>query len=820
MTQWLARLLGYRDVSAIEQISPSLAAPWAHEHPGLVACGCLLAAGLAIVFYLRFQPARRRGVAMLLAIGRAIALCLLLVVLAEPTLVVKLVRHPRPLVWLLFDGTDSMAIEDDLPESQRQRLDQAVGFDPSEEKTAAKHARIAYVQALLNKNSGRLLGRLDEKFRVRAFRFDRSDGVQALASGDQTPDAVYAAGLAQQLTTTGQVTALGTAMTDLARRHASSQVAGLVVFSDFDQNSGSAPLAAAKALGLPVYPVGVGPAAAVDLSVELQAPLLLKKGERTPLTVTLRHVGLEGQKAVVRLFARRMDATEAGDMLIGERRIVLTGSGATLDFDYTPEETGRMLLTAAVDPLEGEVIRANNRASREANVRDDFLRLMFVEYEPTWEWRFIKEVFHRDRLVGMRGFRTYLRSADPKVRQTNELFLSTMSPPRSDFFANDVIFLGDLPASALSPRFCELTKEFVSKFGGGLVVLSGPNFGPSQLAATPLGDMLPVIVDADSRLRDTRPFDPRLTAQAAHVDFMHLGANSADNGRAWRDLNGLPWYQPVARVHPLASVLLEHPQDTCVDGRTRQPLVAIRRYGRGEVVYLAMNETWRLRRQYGETYYRQFWGQMIHRLGLSHALGSQKRFVVRTDRQQYQADDKVTLSVEAYDEDFEPLAADKLADHKLWAELTVPGRAAAGVSTTAHPLAGDTQRREAVAIPETREGLFETQIPVLVPGEHRLRVKDPIAGGTVDVTFQVTSLSAERRSAVRNQELMDQLAAETGGASFDLTTAEQLPDEIKPHARKETMIEVLPVWNSWLAFGLLVTLLLGEWLLRKLVNLP
>ena len=40
---------------------------------------------------------------------------------------------------------------------------------------------------------------------------------------------------------------------------------------------------------------------------------------------------------------------------------------------------------------------------------------------------------------------------------------------------------------------------------------------------------------------------------------------------------------------------------------------------------------------------------MIHRLGLSHALGSQKRFVVRADRQQYQPDQKALITVEAFD---------------------------------------------------------------------------------------------------------------------------------------------------------------------------
>ena len=142
------------------------------------------------------------------------------------------------------------------------------------------------------------------------------------------------------------------------------------------------------------------------------------------------------------------------------------------------------------------MVDQNNRADREVNIRDDFLRLMYVEYEPTWEWRFIKEVFHRDKLVGTRGFRTFLRSADPHVRNTNELFLPTLTRPRSEFFANDVIFLGDMPGP-LSPRFCEMAKEFVGKFGGGLVVIAGPRFGPGQLADTPLAEMLPVVVDGE-----------------------------------------------------------------------------------------------------------------------------------------------------------------------------------------------------------------------------------------------------------------------------------------------------------------------------------
>ncbi len=232
-----------------------------------------------------------------------------------------------------------------------------------------------------------------------------------------------------------------------------------------------------------------------------------------------------------------------GTIVIGERTVDLNQPTVNVSFDFVPKDAGRFALVAEVEPLEGEVVAQNNRAEREVNILDDFLRLMYVEYEPTWEWRFIKEVFHRDKLVGMRGFRTFLRSADPAVRETNELFLPTLTPKRSEFFANDVIFLGDMPASTLSTRFCEMTKEFVSKFGGGLVVIAGPRFGPGELAQTPLADMLPVVVDPDARVRDEREFRCGSPPAPLQYDFMQLGSRRSGErsrpGTTWARCPGI-----------------------------------------------------------------------------------------------------------------------------------------------------------------------------------------------------------------------------------------------------------------------------------------
>jgi hypothetical protein len=701
---------------------------------------------------------------------------------------------------------------------------------PQTEDVPPQPSRSDYVKALLKKRDDNLVKKLSENYRIKAFRFDRTDGATELASqlatqlgvnqapgqppGEaSTEDAIDPARWADQLSTSGKVTALGQALEDLASRQSSGHLAGLLVVSDFDQNSGTPAVAAAQKLGVPVYTLGVGAEAAVDLAVDLQTPLLLKKSERTTLTATLRSHGLKGAKANVRLSARPiLDSGGTGDgpdpIVIDEKQVTLETDEQAVEFTWTPAETGRFVVTASADPLPGELVTQNNQAEREINIRDDFLRLMFVEFEPTWEWRFIKEVFHRDKLVGQRGFRTFLRSADPAVRRSNELFLSTLTPKRSEFFANDVIFLGDMPAAALGQRFCEMTKEFVGKFGGGLVIVSGPRFGPGQLAGTPLADMLPVVVDAGAKPRDERPFVLQLTSDAAAVDFMQLGATERENAQAWNNLGPLPWYQPVSRLHPLATALAVHPIDKCVDGTTRQPVIAIRRYGRGEVIYFGFNETWRLRRKYGEVFYRQLWGQMIHRLGLSHALGSQKRFVVRTDRQQYQPDDKVLVSVEAYNANYEPLAADELPDHALSAEMTTPGGTAEG------------KRTQPFSIPLFREGVFETRLSAVVPGEHRISVTDPVTHEQSQVFFQVANVSVERRSAVRNTALAREMSLATGGQSYDLTNVSNLLKDFQPKPKTESSIKVIALWHNWLAFGLVILLMLGEWLSRKLMNLP
>ena len=827
LLQWfysfLGWLLGLEEMQSVTGCKPDFAATWAHRAALLLFFGCLVLIAATATYYLRFQRNRYGRLSILLLLARAGALCVLFLMIAEPILVLTIESKKRPIMWVLFDGTDSMAIADDLPEKERAALAEATGLveEPSSGKDATKArprlSRMDYLRAMVQKKDNNFLEELSKKFRVQAFLFDSPQSVRSIELTEGNKRGFNGKHVAEQLTTSGKVTALGSALHDLARRHDTANVNGLVVFSDFNQNAGPPAAAAAKQLSMEIYSVGVGSTEAGDVAVEVTAEPFTHKDEATTVTVVVTQKKMDGKSAHVRLSAEPV-GTLAGNtgsrQQIVEQDVVLNGPSQSIEIPYTPTRAGRFNLVAEVDPLPGEAVVENNRATRDITILEDYLRLMFVEYEPTWEWRFIKEVFHRDRLVGMKGFRTFLYSSDQRVRTQNELFLPSMAPPRNEFFQNDLIFLGDMPAappiSALSPRFCEMVKEFVGEMGGGLVVLSGSRFGPQQLASTPLADMLPVIVDPSLPVRDQQPFAMRLTPRALEYKFMQLdsGTSLKELQEQWNNLGQLPWYQPVLRRHPQATVLAEHPTDTCGDGKEKQPLIAIRRYGRGQVIYLGFNETFRLRRGLGELYFRQFWGQVMERLALNHALGEEKRFVVRTDRRNYQLDDKIVVTVDARDSKYEPLSEENIEGHKLVGELITPK---------------DKSQAEApqpMSLTQVKEGHFESRFTAAIPGEHRVRVTDPVTGKPVEWTFNVVNVAIERERPNRNEVLQKALADETGGQSLFLADVDSLVKKLPDATKREKSVEVVSLVNTWFCFVLVVGLLLTEWLARKWIRLP
>jgi len=181
---------------------------------------------------------------------------------------------------------------------------------------------------------------------------------------------------------------------------------------------------------------------------------------------------------------------------------------------------------------------------------------------------------------------------------------------------------------------------------------------------------------------------------------------------------------------------------------------------------------------------------------------------VETDQQRYTIDQTVTLTVMACNADYKALSESEVPGGKLSGEWEIP--AVGSRNPAVQP----------VSLTQVQPGLFTAHFVVTAPGEHRVRVIDPITQKPSGWrTFTAFSTSVERQKSTRDEALQNAIAQESGGRSKDLKDVQSLLGDIQPALRTETHVEVVSLVNTWACFLVIAGMLLGEWLLRKRIGL-
>ncbi len=81
-------------------------------------------------------------------------------------------------------------------------------------------------------------------------------------------------------------------------------------------------------------------------------------------------------------------------------------------FCSTPAPPGAKPLQFSIDAFAGEQNRANNAVTRLVNVESDKRRILYVEGEPRWEYKFIRRAEDDDRIVQVASM---LRTTENKI---------------------------------------------------------------------------------------------------------------------------------------------------------------------------------------------------------------------------------------------------------------------------------------------------------------------------------------------------------------------------------------------------------------------
>ena len=608
-----------------------------------------------------------------------------------------------------------------------------------------------------------------------------------------------------------------------------SRTAALVVVSDGIATTGEAAarMTAAARLaadrGLTVWALAVGSTTPPRnrAVVRIQAPRSARAGNPIAASVLLAGSGLDaGGERQVRVQLERRNLQEPGaawEPIDSDGAGELEGSALlAVDLTIPPQPVGRWRWRATIPDLPGEQVVEDNHAEVEVEVSDAKHRVLLVGGTSTWEFQFLRSYLLRQQ--AHYALSAWQQDADPRFNQESSAgnplsALPTTAAGLEDFDAVILIDPQEVPDS-VDARFVQALDTFVGRRHGGLAFVAGRRFSEGLLAAgSPLArltDLLPVVPGrcgtGPGAPGEPAPTPIRLAATdeglALPVLRIRDQAQPGELRSAWSQLPGAYRIHPVARLKPAATALV------VADDATRRsedggplPVIAWHHYGRGRVLWLGIDSTWRWRPVDQAKISERFWGGVVD--ALAAAGDERRRLVVNTAADQVEAGDDLRVAVDAFNRDDAPL---DLSELPLVVQMLGDDGVAGEVIST-------------IRLPRLRPGVFEGTLHPVRTGRFLLTIPPDGAGAWTaeDVaarTIEVRTPQAERRRLARDDAALAQLTGDPSRV-LPIERAGELPFLIGD--KRQVVIEERRhgLGSAPLLLGLIAGLLVTELILRK-----
>jgi hypothetical protein len=753
----------------------------------LLFIGLAIAIAVVVFQLYRREPgyvdAKRKRI---LATLRMLAGFVLLFICTGAFLEVQHREETKGTLVLLVDQSQSMGITDRKGDTGADAaLEKVIGIAPE------KITRSEQVQRALANEQVAFLKDLSESFTVEAYTFGQTAQISALelASGDP------AGPLAKLGKPTDPATQLGGALRDTARRLKGRKIDGVVVFSDGGWNRGEEPLPAAEDLNAPVFTVGVGQPRTRDIAVTfVSCEDVVFKGDAFALTVRVRATGFAGTTA--RLVVRQ------GDEVVREMALELDDSSErTYTVAVTPRDAGTFTFSAEVEPLADELSAANNKRDRPGvTVVDKKIRVLLVEDSPRWETRFLTSILEADKTRIEASF--LLRQADERLASQDRRHLRAFPALPADLRSYDVVVFGNIGVEFFTQEELKNLANFVQMEGGGVLFIAGRNRLPDAYEGSPLADLLPVEIEnqpsysVDDELARTLKtgFRMQLTAEGKRSSLTRLAPEARENDLMWEKSDLMFWRYPATRLKSGATALATIGATGTGRGQEGEPVIAMQRYGKGQVIWMGTDETWRWRSKPGPEAHRRFWGQLIGSLSQAHLLGKTNRVQLETDKSEYVIGDRAAITARLLDQDF-----NRRVDEQVTA---IVERGALG------------KEEVVLAAVKDQPGTFQGEFVPGTAGEYRLVIKDE--EDEAERLFTAVAPRIEFDDPGMRAELLTQIANATKGRYTTLAELAELKKDLAAQEHiAEPRREERALWNAP-GVMILITILLGlEWFFRK-----
>ncbi|HOJ59846.1 MAG TPA: hypothetical protein PK878_06135 [bacterium] len=777
----------------------------------------LLAAALGAGWYswTRLSPLRRRP-RWALSILRACVVLLALFLALDPCVTGSRIQPSDQYVLLLFDDSQSMRVEGAGGVSRGGRL-LAIETTVYKELTEALRKKYQVVQYRFGEQIERL-----ERLGDLSFSQSRSDITGAVRQA--------------------------------LREWNGYPVTAVILFSDGIQQPAlpEADLLSGLSATPPVFTVGLddeGPWRDIRIT---RLSVRRTHFDRSPVVVNvdIEATGLAGEEAVI-------EVIESGKT-VQSQRLAITGpeqlSQVRLEFipakpewlEY--EARVRLASTGPVDsPAAVKDIRAPGKDRLTQNNSRRFLadntpkkyRILYVSARPNWEHKFIREALREDEQLQLtslimisaaerkfvyRGSKTTLTNplyegfgtdAEQFGRYDEPIYLRLGASEselkkgypsdEEELFPFHLIIWGDVGLHFFQAKPLELTRAFVDRRGGSLLVLAGrDSMLEERPGGHPIASLLPVIPTTPDplfqELSATHPFQAVPAREGELSGAWALDPDPETNQKIWGDLPLLYNLVPFALVRPGAAVYARSRSET--PELDNQPLFVIQRFGHGRCAVLAMGETWPWQMHTGEDHpaFARLWRQVIRHL----VIETPQPVAWREKRDAYLVSEPVRFDLVIRDPRF-----NEREGLRTTAEVTTP-------SGRKIPLGVEESIQEA--------GLYACEFQPQETGLHRLSVQaadeQGEAVGSLDEAFLVAPDESEFQNPRYDPVFLQEIASRTGGEFISIGQTASLASRIPwtPDPRAETAR--LHLWHNPLFFFLLAAMLSVEWYARRKRGCP
>ena len=738
-----------------------LAAGW----PAIIATVVLAAAAVPAI--LRYSSVRGKSSQLdrlVLLTTRLCVLCIILVLLLQPSLAVSTAVPQENFVGIILDDSQSMQLADYGDEKLAPRSD--------------------FIHELFGNDNSELMIALNERFKLRFFRFSESaERIENLS----------------ELSYSGEQTRIGPALDFAHQELAAVPLSGLIVVTDGADNSidGLSPtLQSLRANSIPVFPVGVG-MERFNRDIELasvEAPTTVLAGSQVSADVVIEHKGFSGEKVLL--------LVEGPDGIVGTQEVELPNQGdSTVAMaQFTATQEGPHLYSFRIAVQDGEMVSKNNQRDILIVVQDRQDKVLYVEGEPTNRTGFLRNFAIDDDPNLLLG--VFMRMAENKFWRAGfesaEELAAGFPTTREELFQYKALIVGSFEADFFTTDQRQMIHDFVSQRGGSFLMLGGRNaFGEGGWQNTPVAEILPVEL-LPPFANEADPFYIDVFVAPTLFGRTHPVTQMADSLELslqhWQTLPPLGIVNRVGKVKPGAVSVLE--------GKTANDethvVLAYQRFGRGKALVFTPVNQWYWQMAFEipleDLTHETLW-QQIFRWLVNEVPGQVTASTV-VDR--FAPGAPVTITVGVLDDNFIEINN-------------------AAVTATVTSPSGQTRSLELDWTIDTDGEYTATFIPN-EEGFHQMHVWAERSGEALgeDIAHvEIAELSTEAFAAERRTPLLERLAQETGGRLYSPENVASLPDDLRVSEGGTTVLEVKDLWDLPLIFVLLVALVGTEWSYRK-----